>query len=53
VVEDVSAVFVYLVKKQHLYADLPCPNSRLFDEAIQKTLNCGFKKQEISSLYSR
>ena len=53
VVEDVSAILVYLVKNQSLYVGENRANTSLFEEAMNKTLHLGFKKNEISSLYAR
>ncbi len=52
VVEDVSAIFVYLVKNKPRYVMVPETKPEILVEAVQKTLILGFKKKQISSLFS-
>ena len=52
-IEDVSSVFVYLVKHKNLYLSTNIANGSVFVEAVDKSLSKGFKNFEISSLFAR
>ena len=53
VIEDVSAVFVHLVKSSGIYLGEKAHKMNILQEGINQTLSMGEKQQEIVSLHNR
>ncbi len=53
VIEDISAILVFLIKNKHKYLIITESNPETLKEAFQKTLVLGFKKKDINELYSK